>query len=93
MNDLVLFCDHAIERAWQHLGMAPSRAEQRRLFLAIVDGGDVLLMRRQPHGREVYAAEIHGIPARLVYDPRTALVVTVLPGFASDRARTTHHAS
>ena len=75
---------HAAMRARERHGAQPDEAMWRLVLLDITDTvlGIRLAatrLRRQPSGSEIWLVRVDGAARRVVYDPETAKIVTVLP--------------
>ena len=70
--------DHARERAALRLGRALTDGEWRSVVLAIVDR-QAVVVAESIRGRLVYAVPLGAVVLRVVWCPRAAMVLTVLP--------------
>lgn len=78
------FTDHAADRVKERYGLEPTDAEWSCAVLDIIDvttghGSAALLLRRFNDGSELWIARLAGRCMKLIYQPRAALIVTVLP--------------
>lgn len=73
---------HARQRAEERLGFVPTPEEWRDTALAVLDslGGTAraLMLRHTSQGGEVWMVSIRGVPARVVWSPEQAMIITVL---------------
>lgn len=81
-------CDHAAAAAFARYGVLLGAADFAAMVDDIVDAligsrrAALLLCRQQPSGREIWLARVPDGPAvRLVYEPLSAMIVTILPPF------------
>ena len=78
-------CRHAQDAAAQRYGLALDEDDFRAMVAAIVlaaagDARNALLLYTQRSGREVWLVRVPSGPAvRVVYSPRRAQIVTILP--------------
>lgn len=77
------FTHHAAERAWERYGIVPTEAEWARAVADIISvvaggGGPAILLRRDSDG-ERWLVRVAGEPVVAIYQPRAALIVTLLP--------------
>jgi hypothetical protein len=62
----------------QYHGRDLTRAEWRAVLLAVIDGASVLVCKAGQNSGEIHDVSVSGQFFRLVWDPVTARVVTVL---------------
>jgi hypothetical protein len=73
---------HACVRVEQRLGFVPDDEDWLGVLMAITDtvvGKPRALMLRQHAGIEIWLVPMRDMAARVVWNPETAVVVTVLP--------------
>lgn len=68
--------DHARERAALRLGRDLTREEWLAVVASILTGGAVM-QGREPTGVEHYLVQVGAMPFRAVWNPATAVIVTV----------------
>lgn len=69
---------HAHERMAERYGRDLTAEEWQSVVLAIIERR-ALLLRIEPHGREIYAVEVAGVQFRAVWMPAAAVLVSMLP--------------
>lgn len=77
---------HAEERAAERLGRPLTLGEWIAIANQILVDGAVLL-GRDGHGPEHYAVSLGAVDVRVLWDPRIAMVITVLPWRRNDGRR------
>lgn len=76
---------HAMDRLRERHGIPATQAAMDEVVLCIIDTIDgtersALLVARNPDdGRETWLVSLRGRQFRVVYEPRTSCIVTVLP--------------
>jgi hypothetical protein len=71
------FCAHALNRCLERIGFVPTREETLAVQADIL-ARRALLLRRQPCGREMWLVVIRGQEVRVVLQPDSGIIVTVL---------------
>lgn len=87
---------HAEQRALERYGIAATQQDWDALVLAITDSvmgrsNSAWLLGRQNDGTEKWLAPLAGVAVRVVYCPRQARVITVLPPEASYKKKIPVH--
>lgn len=78
-------CDHAVVQAATRYGVrlddVDFAAMVEDIIASLADGAcRALMTQQQPNGREIWIVRIPAGPAvRVVYEPRLAMIITVLP--------------
>lgn len=78
-----LITAHALDRCVRRWGFEPMGAEVDAAFLDIVEGR-ARLIEREATGKEQWEVKLGPAVVRVVYDPQTSTIITVLsppPGF------------
>lgn len=69
---------HCIQRALERYGLDLTVEDVRDVERTILNGG-ALLIRREPHGPELYAVRVKGVATRVVFNQEKRSIITFLP--------------
>lgn len=68
---------HAVQRAWERKGAELKGAELRRI-ISDIEEGYATFVKKGYAGRKIYDVLFRGNIVRVVYNPRTKMIITFL---------------